>query len=69
MNQQSMDKNTLEEHEQGLEFVSFQPESQNQRREKCEIREKRESSKNFLHSACPLFIGPGRGSFAKCVSI
>jgi hypothetical protein len=61
MNQQSMDKNTLEEHEQGLEFASFQPESQNQRREKCEIRERRESSKKFFTQRLPAIYRAGEG--------
>jgi hypothetical protein len=59
MNQRSMDKNTLEEHEQGLEFVSFQPENQNPRRERRANSEKLESSKKIFNSASPLFKGPG----------
>jgi hypothetical protein len=62
--------NTLEKREQGLEFANFLAEKASSAKEgKCESRERRESSKKFFNSAGPLFIGPGRGSFAKCASI
>jgi hypothetical protein len=35
----------------------------------CENHERRESSKKFFNSVGALFIGPGRGSFAKRASI
>jgi hypothetical protein len=42
-------KNTLEEHEQGLEFVSFQAENQNPRRERdARIVKSSRAVKRFL---------------------